>query len=361
MNVLVINAGSSSLKYQLMDPETGKVFAKGLCERIGLDGKFTYKPQVEGKETIKAADVAMPTHSEAIQTVLNALVDPQNGVISSMKEIDAVGHRVVHGGETFASSVLINDEVLKAVEDCTPLAPLHNPANIIGIEACRKVLGDDVPQVAVFDTAFHQTMPEHAYLYSIPYKYYENDKLRRYGFHGTSHRYVTLRAAELLGKDPKDLKIVSCHLGNGSSLAAVDGGKCVDTVGMGAAVGTVLQIWPEVSGADDQLWTISEVKDRAKRAPAKKAEEPVAEAAPVVESAPAEEAKPEVKEEPVVEEKPVEEPAKAEEKPAEPVKAEEVKAEPVKAAAPAAKALTKKPAAKKTSRAARKKAAAAKK
>ena len=160
MKVLVINAGSSSLKYQLMDPETGKVFAKGLCERIGLDGKFTYKPQVEGKETIKAADVAMPTHSEAIQTVLNALVDPQNGVISSMKEIDAVGHRVVHGGETFASSVLINDEVLKAVEDCTPLAPLHNPANIIGIEACRKVLGDDVPQVAVFDTAFHQTMPE---------------------------------------------------------------------------------------------------------------------------------------------------------------------------------------------------------
>ena len=229
MKVLVINAGSSSLKYQLMDPETGKVFAKGLCERIGLDGKFTYKPQVEGKETIKAADVAMLTHSEAIQTVLNALVDPQNGVISSMKEIDAVGHRVVHGGETFASSVLINDEVLKAVEDCTPLAPLHNPANIIGIEACRKVLGDDVPQVAVFDTAFHQTMPEHAYLYSIPYKYYENDKLRRYGFHGTSHRYVTLRAAELLGKDPKDLKIVSCHLGNGSSLAAVDGGKCVDT------------------------------------------------------------------------------------------------------------------------------------
>ena len=229
MKVLVINAGSSSLKYQLMDPETGKVFAKGLCERIGLDGKFTYKPQVEGKETIKAADVAMPTHSEAIQTVLNALVDPQNGVISSMKEIDAVGHRVVHGGETFASSVLINDEVLKAVEDCTPLAPLHNPANIIGIEACRKVLGDDVPQVAVFDTAFHQTMPEHAYLYSIPYKYYENDKLRRYGFHGTSHRYVSARAAAMLGKPIEELKIITCHLGNGSSVAAVDGGKSVDT------------------------------------------------------------------------------------------------------------------------------------
>ena len=229
MKVLVINAGSSSLKYQLMDPETGKVFAKGLCERIGLDGKFTYKPQVEGKETIKAADVAMPTHSEAIQTVLNALVDPQNGVISSMKEIDAVGHRVVHGGETFASSVLINDEVLKAVEDCTPLAPLHNPANIIGIEACRKVLGDDVPQVAVFDTAFHQTMPEHAYLYSIPYKYYENDKLRRYGFHGTSHKYVSQRAAVMLGKKPEELKLISCHLGNGSSVTAIDGGKSVDT------------------------------------------------------------------------------------------------------------------------------------
>ena len=146
-----------------------------------------------------------------------------------MKEIDAVGHRVVHGGESFASSVLITDQVMQAVEDCTPLAPLHNPANIIGIEACRAVLGHDVPQVAVFDTAFHQTMPEHAYLYSIPYEYYENDKLRRYGFHGTSHRYVSLRAAEILGRDPAELKVVSCHLGNGSSLAAIDGGRCVDT------------------------------------------------------------------------------------------------------------------------------------
>ena len=228
MKVLVINAGSSSLKYQLMDPETGKVFAKGLCERIGLDGKFTYKPQVEGKETIKAADVAMPTHSEAIQTVLNALVDPQNGVISSMKEIDAVGHRVVHGGETFASSVLITDEVMAAIEECNPLAPLHNPANIIGIKACQAQM-PGVPMVAVFDTAFHQTMPAKAYMYALPYEYYENDKVRRYGFHGTSHRYVTLRAAELLGKDPKDLKIVSCHLGNGSSLSAIVGGKVVDT------------------------------------------------------------------------------------------------------------------------------------
>lgn len=229
MKVLVINAGSSSLKYQLLDPETGHLLAKGLCERIGIDGKFTYKPQVEGKAAVSAADVPMPTHSEAIQAVLSALVDPDNGVISSMKEIDAVGHRVVHGGESFASSVLITDQVMQAVEDCTPLAPLHNPANIIGIEACRAVLGHDVPQVAVFDTAFHQTMPEHAYLYSIPYEYYEKDKIRRYGFHGTSHRYVSLRAAEILGRDPAELKVVSCHLGNGSSLAAVKGGRCVDT------------------------------------------------------------------------------------------------------------------------------------
>lgn len=229
MKVLVINAGSSSLKYQLLDPETGHLLAKGLCERIGIDGKFTYKPQVEGKAVISAADVPMPTHSEAIQAVLAALVDPVNGVISSMKEIDAVGHRVVHGGESFASSVLITDQVMQAVEDCTPLAPLHNPANIIGIEACRAVLGHDVPQVAVFDTAFHQTMPEHAYLYSIPYAFYEKDRMRRYGFHGTSHRYVSLRAAELLGKRPEELKLVSCHLGNGASLAAIDCGRCVDT------------------------------------------------------------------------------------------------------------------------------------
>ena len=229
MNVLVINAGSSSLKYQLLNPETGVLLAKGLCERIGIDGKFTYKPQVEGKEKLDAIDVAMPTHSEAIQAVLNALVDPKNGVIASMDEIDAVGHRVVHGGEKFASSVLITDEVMAAIEECNPLAPLHNPANIIGINACKAVLGDKVPQVAVFDTAFHQTMPAKAYIYPIPYEYYENDKIRRYGFHGTSHRYVSKRCAEILGKDPSELKIVSCHLGNGSSLAAVDGGKSVDT------------------------------------------------------------------------------------------------------------------------------------
>ena len=229
MNILVINAGSSSLKYQLLNPETGALLAKGLCERIGIDGKFTYKPQMEGKQVLDAIDIAMPTHSEAIQAVLDALVDKDNGVIGSMKEIDAVGHRVVHGGEAFNQSVLITDEVMKALEDCIPLAPLHNPANITGINACTAVMGKDVPQVAVFDTAFHQTMPAKAYMYALPYEYYEKDKVRRYGFHGTSHRYVSLRAAELLGRDPAELKVVSCHLGNGSSLAAVKGGRCVDT------------------------------------------------------------------------------------------------------------------------------------
>ena len=228
MNVLVINAGSSSLKYQLLNPETGDLLAKGLCERIGIDGKFTYKPQVEGKEKLDAVDVAMPTHAEAIAAVLDALVDPKNGVIASMKEIDAVGHRVVHGGEKFASSVVITDEVMAAIEECNPLAPLHNPANIIGIKACQEKM-PGVPMVAVFDTAFHQTMPAKAYTYAIPYEYYENDKMRRYGFHGTSHRYVSQRCAEILGKPIEELKIVSCHLGNGSSITAVDGGKSVDT------------------------------------------------------------------------------------------------------------------------------------
>ena len=228
MNVLVINAGSSSLKYQLLNPETGDVLAKGLCERIGIDGKFTYKPQVEGKETLKAIDVAMPTHSEAIQAVLDALVDPQNGVVASMSEIDAVGHRVVHGGEAFAGSVLITDEVMKALEDCIPLAPLHNPANITGIKACEACM-PGVPMVGVFDTAFHQSMPPKAYMYALPYEYYEEDKVRRYGFHGTSHKYVSQRAADMLGKPIEELKIVTCHLGNGSSICAVDGGKSVDT------------------------------------------------------------------------------------------------------------------------------------
>ncbi|MCD8342341.1 MAG: acetate kinase [Clostridiales bacterium] len=229
MNILVINAGSSSLKYQLLDPETGVLKAKGLCERIGIDGKFTYKPAVEGKAPQSAVDIPMPTHSEAIQAVLNALVDPENGVLSSMSEIDAVGHRVVHGGESFAASALITPDMMKAVEACNPLAPLHNPANIIGINACTAVLGEDVPQVAVFDTAFHQTMPEVAYMYAIPYEYYENDKLRRYGFHGTSHRFVSARAAAMLGKPIEELKIITCHLGNGSSICAVKNGKSVDT------------------------------------------------------------------------------------------------------------------------------------
>ncbi len=226
MNILVINAGSSSLKYQLLNPETQQVLAKGLCERIGIDGKFTYKP--EGKTAVKEADVAMPTHNEAIKAVLDALVDKDNGVIGSMKEIDAVGHRVVHGGEKFAKSVLITDEVMAAIEECNPLAPLHNPANIIGIKACQALM-PDTPMVAVFDTAFHQTMPAAAYMYALPYEYYEKDKVRRYGFHGTSHKYVTQRAAEMLGKPIESLKLISCHLGNGSSIAAVDGGKSVDT------------------------------------------------------------------------------------------------------------------------------------
>jgi len=226
MNILVINAGSSSLKYQLLNPETQQVLAKGLCERIGIDGKFTYKP--DGKQVIKDADVAMPTHSEAIQAVLNALVDTDNGVIGSMKEIDAVGHRVVHGGEKFAKSVLITDEVMAAIEECNPLAPLHNPANIIGIKACQSLM-PSTPMVAVFDTAFHQTMPPVAYTYALPYEYYENDKVRRYGFHGTSHKYVAQRAAAMLGKPMEQLKLISCHLGNGSSVTAVDCGKSVDT------------------------------------------------------------------------------------------------------------------------------------
>ena len=226
MNVLVINAGSSSLKYQLLNPETEQVLAKGLCERIGLDGKFTYKP--EGKKVIKGADVAMPTHSEAIKTVLDALVDPENGVIASMAEIDAVGHRVVHGGEKFSKSVLITDEVMAGIEECNDLAPLHNPANIIGIKACQDLM-PNTPMVAVFDTAFHQTMPEVAYTYAIPHEYYENDKVRRYGFHGTSHKYVSQRAAIMLGKPLEELKLISCHLGNGSSITAIKGGESIDT------------------------------------------------------------------------------------------------------------------------------------
>ncbi|MBQ9412350.1 MAG: acetate kinase [Oscillospiraceae bacterium] len=236
MKVLVINAGSSSLKYQLIDMEHETLLAKGLCERIGIDGKFTYKPQVAGKETVNAADYAMPSHVEAIDAVLNALADPKNGVVASMDEIDAVGHRVVHGGKEFAASCLITEESIEGIKKCFPLAPLHNPANLLGIDACRKAMPGK-PQVAVFDTAFHMTMPPQAYIYAIPYEYYEKDDVRRYGFHGTSHRYVSARCRELLG-NPEHSRIISCHLGNGSSLAAVQDGKSVETtMGLGPLAG----------------------------------------------------------------------------------------------------------------------------
>lgn len=228
MKVLVINAGSSSLKYQLIDMETEAVLAKGLCERIGIDGHLKHTPLVGGKPVFNE-DIALPTHSEAIAAVIDKLTSAEYGVVKSMSEIDAVGHRVVHGGEKFACSVRITDEVMKALEDCTPFAPLHNPANITGINACTAVMGKDVPQVAVFDTAFHQSMPAKAFTYAVPYEYYKNDGIRRYGFHGTSHRYVSARCAELMGKPIEELKLISCHMGNGSSICAIDGGKSVDT------------------------------------------------------------------------------------------------------------------------------------
>ena len=222
MNVLIINAGSSSLKYQLMNPDTGVVSAKCLCERIYIDGRLTHN--ANGKKIVK--DIPMPTHSEAIQAVLSILVDPVEGVIKSTDEIDAVGHRVLHGGMEFFDSCIINDEVIAAIEKCIPLGPLHNPANLMGIRACQAVM-PSTPQVAVFDTAFHMTMPPVAYRYAIPTEYYKNDSIRRYGFQGTSHKYVTKRAIELMGR--KDIKLVNCHLGNGSSLSAVKDGKCQDT------------------------------------------------------------------------------------------------------------------------------------
>ena len=225
MNVLVINCGSSSLKFQLINSDSEEVLAKGLCERIGIDGSLTYQPQ--GGEKVKT-DKAMPTHTEAIQFVIDALTDAKTGVVKSLDEIGAVGHRVVHGGEKFASSVVITDEVMKAIEECNDLAPLHNPANLIGINACQKLM-PGTPMVAVFDTAFHQTMPEEAYMYGLPYEYYEKYKVRRYGFHGTSHSFVSKRAAELAGKPYDQLKTIVCHLGNGASICAVKNGKSVDT------------------------------------------------------------------------------------------------------------------------------------
>ena len=224
--VLVINCGSSSLKYQLIDLETEEVVAKGLAERIGIDGS-RLKHQPAGKDAV-VQEEPMPDHHKAVEMVLAALTDPNHGVIADMSEICAVGHRVVHGGEKFASSVLITKEVIETMEECSDLAPLHNPANLIGIEACMALM-PNTPMVAVFDTAFHQTMPEKAFLYGIPYKYYKEYQVRRYGFHGTSHRYVSQRVAAILGKPIEDLKIVVCHLGNGASVCAVKGGKSVDT------------------------------------------------------------------------------------------------------------------------------------
>lgn len=225
MNVLVINCGSSSLKYQLIDSETEAVLAKGLCERIGIDGRLVYQKTGLDKEITEAA---MPTHKQAIQMVLDAIVNPKTGALKSLAEVDAVGHRVVHGGEKFASSVVLTEEVLAQIEECNDLAPLHNPANLIGIRACQELM-PNVPMVGVFDTAFHQTMPKKAYLYGLPHEYYEKYKVRRYGFHGTSHSFVSKRLAELIGRDIKDTKLIVCHLGNGSSITAVDGGKSVDT------------------------------------------------------------------------------------------------------------------------------------
>ena len=226
MNVLVINCGSSSLKYQLINSESEEVLAKGLCERIGINGSaITHQP--EGKEKV-TTEVEMQNHTQAVQYVIEKLTDKEVGVIASLDEIDAVGHRVVHGGEKFASSVVINDEIIKAIEECNDLAPLHNPANLIGINSCKEIM-PNVPMVAVFDTAFHQTMPKKAFLYGLPYEYYDKYKVRRYGFHGTSHDFVSNRAGEILGKKREDLKIVVCHLGNGASVTAVKDGKSIDT------------------------------------------------------------------------------------------------------------------------------------
>ncbi len=226
MKVLVINCGSSSLKYQLIDSETELVMAKGLCERIGIDGSnLEYK---RGESPKTSTQVEMNDHTDAVNLVLEKLSDPEEGVVSSLSEIEAVGHRVVHGGEKFTKSVLITEEVIKGIEECNDLAPLHNPANIIGIRACQALM-PGVPQVAVFDTAFHQTMEPKSYLYAVPYEYYKKYKVRRYGFHGTSHDYVSKCAAEMLAKDITDLKLIICHLGNGASVSAVQNGKCVDT------------------------------------------------------------------------------------------------------------------------------------
>ncbi|RDU22901.1 acetate/propionate family kinase [Anaerosacchariphilus polymeriproducens] len=225
MNILVVNCGSSSLKFQLIDSNTEEVLAKGICERIGIDGRIVYQ---KGEGEKEVTDSPMPTHKQAIQLVLNALMNEKSGVIKSLDEVGAVGHRVVHGGEKFASSIILNNEVIKGIEECNDLAPLHNPANLIGIHACKELM-PGTPMVAVFDTAFHQTMPEKSYMYGLPYKYYDEYKIRRYGFHGTSHSYVSKKAAELLNQPYESMKMIVCHLGNGASICAVENGKSVDT------------------------------------------------------------------------------------------------------------------------------------
>jgi len=238
MNILVINCGSSSLKYQLISSETEEVLAKGICERIGIDGSAISHTPAGGDKVTE--ELPMADHTDAVRYVIEKLTDANVGVIKSLDEIDAVGHRIVHGGEKFASSVVIDDEVMKAIEECNDLAPLHNPANLIGINSCKAIM-PGVPMVAVFDTAFHQTMPKKAYLYGLPYEYYDKYKVRRYGFHGTSHDFVSKRAAEMIGKNRDDLKIIVCHLGNGASISAVDHGKSVDTsMGMTPLEGLIM-------------------------------------------------------------------------------------------------------------------------
>ena len=226
MNILVINCGSSSLKYQLIDMDRKEVLAKGLVERIGIEGGRV-KYEATGKDEIVIEEM-LADHKAALKIVLDSLKHEEYGAVKSLDEIDAVGHRVVHGGEAFAESVIIDEKVMQAINDNVEIAPLHNPPNIIGIEACKEIMGD-VPMVAVFDTAFHQSIPELNYIYALPYEYYENYKVRRYGFHGTSHQYITERAAEMLGKSLNEVNLITCHLGNGSSISAVKGGKCFDT------------------------------------------------------------------------------------------------------------------------------------
>ena len=266
MNILVINCGSSSLKYQLIDSVNESVLAKGLCERIGIEGSsITHQPG-EGEKVQTLAD--MPDHKAAMEYVLARLTDQEVGVLKSLDEIGSIGHRVVHGGEKFASSVVITEDVIKAIEECGELAPLHNPANLIGIRACQEIM-PKVPMVAVFDTAFHQTMPKKAFLYGLPYEYYEKYKVRRYGFHGTSHSYVSKRAAEILGRDVSDMKIIVCHLGNGASVTAVENGKSVDTsMGMTPLEGLIMgtrcgDIDPAIVGviAHKENFTVDEVID----------------------------------------------------------------------------------------------------